>query len=339
MKIIFSAIIFLLAYASAAVSQTAPTFCTGSDIDMQPTSETCLTTCKAVASRSASYLSSGDSGFCIGQATKSIFTLYELRLGQSSSGTDALCTIWTGPMQVSMKDNAPGAKATGGVIDLTKCANGSYDTLHIIMSRFTEFAGNTVFPDATGTGSSPAMVRTTTAFGNSTDASEYDTLSDWLETSTSHSDDTKEYVRPTASWNTVYKKLASAPSATNLSGSSDFPMFYDELKGARINDTGVVSGWYCESAALCYRKNPVDEREIEMRLTSAVDVLVGMPITITEDNGCTVDVTPDFYAGNRSGTEELGVKFLWRNDSGTLKYLGAYPGENGLYITVGSPRC
>ena len=242
-------------------------------------------------------------------------------------------------MQVSMKDNAPGAKATGGVIDLTKCANGSYDTLHIIMSRFTEFAGNTVFPDATGTGSSPVMVRTTTAFGNSTDAGEYDTLSDWLETSTSHSDDTKEYVRPTSSWNTVYKKLASAPSATNLSGSSDFPMFYDELKGARINDTGVVSGWYCESAALCYRKNPVDEREIEMRLTSAVDVLVGMPITITEDNGCTVDVTPDFYAGNRSGTEELGVKFLWRNDSGTLKYLGAYPGENGLYITVGSPRC
>ena len=161
MKIIFSAIIFLLAYASAAVSQTAPTFCTGSDIDMQPSSESCLTTCKAVASRSASYLSSGNSGFCIGQATKSIFTLYELRLGQSSSGTDALCTIWTGTMQVSMKDNAPGAKATGGVIDLTKCANGSYDTLHIIMSRFTEFAGNTVFPDATGTGSSPAMVRTT----------------------------------------------------------------------------------------------------------------------------------------------------------------------------------
>ena len=111
MKIIFSAILFLLADASAAVSQTAPTFCTGSDIDMQPSSESCLTTCKAVASRAASYLSSGNSGFCIGQATKSIFTLYELRLGQSSSGTDALCTIWK-DVQVSMKDNAPGAKAT-----------------------------------------------------------------------------------------------------------------------------------------------------------------------------------------------------------------------------------
>ncbi|HBP58330.1 MAG TPA: hypothetical protein DD668_02015 [Alphaproteobacteria bacterium] len=339
MKIIISAFLLLLAWAPAAFSQTAPAFCTGSDIDMTPASETCLTTCKAVASRSASYLSSGDSGFCIGQATKSIFNIYELKLGRSSSGTDALCTIWSGAMQVSMKDNAPGAEATGGVIDLTKCANGTYDTLHIIVSRFTEFAGNTVFPNATGTGSSPAMVRTTTAFGNSTDADEYDTLSDWLETSTSHSDDMKEYVRPTASWNTVYKKLASAPSATDLSSASDFPMFYDELKGARINDTGAVSGWYCESAALCYRKDPNDERQIEMRLTSTVDALVGMPLAITEDNGCTVDVTPDFYAGNRGGTEELGVKFLWRNDSGTLKYLGAYPGENGLYITVGTPRC
>lgn len=339
MKFIVSVFFILLAYVPLAVGQTAPTFCSGSDIDMKPASETCLTTCKAVASRSASYLSSGDSGFCIGQATKSIFHLYELRLGQSSAGTDALCTIWSGTMQVSMKDNAPGAKATGGAIDLTTCANGSYDTLHIIMSRFTEFAGNTVFPNATGTGSSPAMVRTTTAFGNSTDASEYDTLSDWLETSTSHSDDTKEYVRPTNSWNTVYKKLASTPSSTDLASASDFSMFYDELKGARINDTGVVSGWYCESAALCYRKNPDDEREIEMRLTSAVDALAGMPISITEDNGCTVNITPDFYAGDRGGTDELGVKFLWRNDSGTLKYLGAYPGENGLYINVGTPRC
>jgi hypothetical protein len=76
-----------------------------------------------------------------------------------------------------------------------------------------------------------------------------------------------------------------------------------------------------------------------MRLTSAVDALSGMPISITEDNGCTVDVNPSYYAANRSGSEELGVKFLWRNDSGTLKYLGAYPGESGFYITVGNPKC
>lgn len=338
MKIIISAFLLLFVCATTAFSQTAPTFCTGSDIDMTPASETCLTTCKAVAARSASYLSAGESGFCIGQATKSIFKLYELRLGQSSSGTEALCTIWSGTMQVSMKDNAPGAEATGGVVDLTKCAAGSYDTLHIIMGRMTEFAGNTVFPNASGTGASPSMVRTTINFANGT-PSEYATVSDWLETSTTHSDDTKEYVRPTNSWNTVYKKLASAPSSTDLSSANDVPMFYDELKGARINDTGVVSGWYCESAALCYRADPVDTTQLEMRITSAVDALAGMPISVTEENGCTVDVKPSFYSAKRGGTEELGVKFLWRNDAGTLKYLGAYPGENGLYITVGTPRC
>lgn len=337
MKYLLTILFITLFTTNSVLGQTAPQFCSGSNIDMTPTTENCLTTCKAVANRPLSYLSSGDNGFCIGQATKSNFNIYEVKLGNTSSGMEALCSIWSGTMSISIKDSAPGAQTTGGVIDLTKCPNGEYDTVHLIMSRFIEFAGNTVFPNATGLGTNPSMVRTTTTFGNSTD--DYETLSDWLETSTNHSDNTREYVRPASSWNTIYKKLASSPLATDLSSSTDFPMFYDELKGARINDSGLISGWYCEAASLCTRQNPVDSREIEMRLTSAVDVLDGMPITITDDNGCTLDMNPDFYSAKRGGTEELGVKFLWRNDAGTLKYVGAYPGENGMYITVSKPRC
>ncbi len=42
---------------------------------------------------------------------------------------------------------------------------------------------------------------------------------------------------------------------------------------------------------------------------------------------------------NDKTTNEMGVKFLWHNDGGTLKYLGAYPAETGLYINIGTPTC
>ena len=241
----------------------------------------------------------------------------------------------------------PGDKATGGPIDLSSCANGTYDTLHIVTGRVTEFAGNTVFPNASGTGSSPSMVRTTSTTHTGDTGSEtgttLTTITNWLETSTSHSTTSLNYVRPTASWNTAYKKLGTATSSTNLSSSNDEVMYYDELKGAVLNnDTSHTrTGWLCEDAAatLCYRAYPADETEMETRIVNTVDAVVGLPITLTDDNKCNLNITPSYYASSRSGSEELGVKFLWYNDAGTLKYVGAYPGESGLYVDVGAPIC
>lgn len=343
-------LIFFLAIAAfpfLADAQTAPTFCSGSDIDMTPTSETCLTTCTAVAGRSASYLSSNTAGYCVGQASYSKFIIYRLMLGQNSSGSEAKCTIWSGTLPVTLSSKSAGDTATGGPIDLSSCANGTYDTLHIVTGRVTEFAGNTVFPNASGTGSSPSMVRTTSTkhtgdTGRETGTT-LTTITNWLETSTSHSTTSLNYVRPTASWNTAYKKLGTATSSTNLSSSNDEVMYYDELKGAVLNnDTSHTrTGWLCEDAAatLCYRAYPADETEMETRIVNTVDAVVGLPITLTDDNKCNLNLTPSYYASSRSGSEELGVKFLWYNDAGTLKYVGAYPGESGLYVTVGAPSC
>ena len=340
---------FLLVVSLNSVSnaQTAPSFCSGSDIDMTPASNDCLTTCKAVAARSASYLSANTAGFCIGQASYSKFIIYELMLGQNSEGSEAKCTIWSGSLPIMLSSKSTGDTVTGGPIDLSNCANGTYDTLHVVTGRITEFAGNTVFPNALGTGSSPSMVRTTSTthssdYGRET-GTNLTTVTNWLETSTSHSTTSLDYVRPTSSWNTAYKKLSTTPSSTNLSSSTDQIMYYDELKGAVLNNDSshTRTGWYCEDAAatLCYRAYPVDETEMEMRIVSSVDAISGLPITINDDNKCGLSVKPNYYASNRSSSDELGIKFLWYNDTGTLKYVGAYPAETGLYVTIGAPTC
>ena len=330
--------LFLIFFSQVANSQTSPSFCSGSDLDMTPSSENCLTTCSAVANYSSAYLSAGESGYCIGQASYQRFNIYKLMLGKTSSGTNSLCTILDGTIPIIQPQNDGSSSGQDISFNLNNCPNDSYDVLHIIMSRYVAFSGNTVFPNALGTGSNPSRVRTTAPYSNST--SDYASISDWLETSTSHSDTSLEYVRPTGSWNTVYKKLGNTPLSSNLSSSTDVIMYYDELKGTSINDNGIYSGWFCEDANLCYRQNPNDENEIELRITSSLsEVVSGLPIQLTKDNKCKLKFDLNFYAANRSNNEEMGIKFLWYNNAGSLQYLGAYPGENGMSITIGKPTC
>ena len=342
-KLISVTLLFMMfSWASVADRMT---FCSGSDIDMTPASgSSCLTTCKSVAGRSASQLSSGQSGYCIGQASYSLVMLYELWIGDPSSNTpnEPVCKIWEGSQPIERYRNLAGQVATGGPIDLSSCPSGYYASLHAITSRHSAFAGNTVFPDATGAGNSPKMVRTTSAFA-AADTS-LAPLTSWLETSTSHSDDTKTYVRPSVSWNTAYKKLAAAPSSADLSSSADQTMLHDDLKAIFINDTGLVSGWYCETGAshpneYCAREVSADTSKMEWRFETPLDGLNGMPFTLDDSNKCTLSLDLSYYTTNVGSTEEVGVKFLWHNDSGTLKYLGAYPGEDGLTIAIGPPTC
>ena len=111
------------------------TFCSGSDIDMTPASGSSrLTTCKSVAGRSASQLSSGQSGYCIGQASYSLVMLYELWIGDPSSNTpnEPVCKIWEGSQPIERYRNLAGQVATGGPIDLSSCPSGYYASLHAI---------------------------------------------------------------------------------------------------------------------------------------------------------------------------------------------------------------
>lgn len=337
MKMIFYIFLFII-FTSNVMSQTAPSFCSDAQLDMTPTSENCLTTCSSVANYPSSQLSSGSSGFCIGQTSYSKFYIYKLKLGKTSSGTNSLCTILDDIIPITQPAIDGTSTAKNITFNLQNCDDGTYDVLHIIMSRYTAFSGNTVFPNPDGTGSNPKKVRTTSTFSNSTP--ELITSSDWLESSTTYSNNNLEYVRPSASWNTIFKKLANTPSSVDLANNSDFIMYYDELKGTSINDSGIYSDWFCESSSLCYRQDPLDVNQMEMRITSSLsDVVSGLPLELKKNNKCNLDFDVDFYATDRTNNEEMGIKFLWYNNAGTLQYLGAYPAENGMYITIGKPTC
>lgn len=205
--------------------------------------------------------------------------------------------------------------------------------MHLTASRFQDYAGDTIFPDGSGD-----VVRTTSTFAN--DSADYTTVSDWRETSTSHSDDSKGYVRPTASYSNVFNKLASAPSATNLTSSTNTTMRYDWLKAMKAGDSADRSGWLCDGEAFCDRAVGSDKRESRIRDTETT-IVEGLPLNIKNGDVTLSTLDIGYYStssASRSGTEELGMRVLWHNDGGALKYLGAKPHDDGLYIKFGTLR-
>ena len=57
------------------------------------------------------------------------------------------------------------------------------------------------------------------------------------------------------------------------------------------------------------------------------------------ENSCSVRLDLSYYALKPGTYEEAGIKFLWMNDGGILKYTGARGAEDGLTITFGKPTC
>jgi len=327
-------VVSLLSLYNTANAQNMPSFCGAADLNMTPSNEICLTSCKAVAapSGSARRLGTNQSGFCIGQASKNIITVYEVALGRESSGNEPLCKIWEGSMVVDRGGKMAGqSNSGGGRNSLTSCPAGTYDVAFVTVSRYEEFAGSTVFPDGSG-----KVVRTTSAFAN--DNASADDVNSWLETSVNHSDNSKGYVRPSTSWNNVYNKLAASPSAADLTATGEATMRHDWWKQILISgDDSVRPGWVCEDGQLSMCNRLVAGNKIQMRVKSDSDAVVGLPISKTNELELSkLDVS--YYSSNRpSENEQYGLKVLWRNDAGTLKYVGVYPGESGLMLTFGQP--
>jgi hypothetical protein len=295
----------------------------------------CISTCSAIAESSVR-LASGESGACTGQASYSEFDLYEIALGRDSAGSEPLCTIWSGDATISTASTLPGTSENFGIIDLSTCPSGSYDVVHLTASRFNKYAGFTKFPDSSG-----SIVRTTSTFAN--DTAGYENLDDWLESSTSHSDDTKGYVRPSTGWTAVYNKLSSTPSAENLNGETDKTMLLDWVKIMKVGDTAGTDlpGWFCDgvdsdSTSMCTRAVGADK--LEYRSKQEIGYLEGFPLIIADGDVTLSAFDISYTSSVRGDTEEAGVLFLWHNDGGTLKYLGSRPHDDGLYITFGTPQ-
>ena len=323
----------LLSIYSIANAQSTPSFCSGGQVSMNPDGESCITTCKAVASRPSSQLGANQSGFCIGQASKNMITVFEVALGRESSGNEPICKIWDGPVVVDRGGKMVGqSNQAGNKNSLSSCPSGIYDVVFVTVSRYEEFSGSTVFPDGSG-----KVVKTTGIFSND-NASVDGGINAWLETSTNHSDNSKGYVRPSSSWNNVYNKLAAAPSSVDLATGSEVTMKHDWWKQILISgSTDIRSGWVCEdgSPSLCDRI--VGGNKIQMRFTSKNTAVSGLPILKNNERSLN-KLDFSYYSSIRSSdNQQMGLKVLWRNDAGTLKYVGAYPGESGFMVTLGVP--
>ncbi len=332
-KNIFAYLATSLFSTASLAGGTAPAFCSGAALSMTPTDASCITTCKAVAAYSAAHLALNTSGFCVGQASTNKIVIYEMALGRESAGSEPACKIWSGPMEIDRGGVSAGhAQQGGGRFDISSCPSGEYDVLFLTVSRFEQFAGSTVFPDG-----SIKIVRTTAAFAND-NAPVGSSTSGWLEASVNHSDNSKYYVRPSSTWNTVYNKLGTSPSDADLSGTSEFVMRHDWSKQAFVNgSTSVRLGWACEDNSHDVCQRDVDSDKIQLRLTKNVSAVTGLPLKKQKENSLS-KVALSYYAGKRGGDNELGIKVLWHRDgAGTLRYLGVYPGESGFNIDVGTP--
>ncbi len=309
----------------------AVTYCSAGDLNFNG-DKSCTSTCSAI-SASAVRLGSNTSGFCIGQSSYNEFNLYKIALGRETAGNEPLCTIWTGSAVVSTASKLPGTSENSGVVDLSSCPAGVYDVIHLTSSRFQKYAGHTVFPDGTG-----AVVRTTDAFAN--DSADYTTVNDWRETSTSHSDDSKGYVRPSADWTAVYSKLASAPSNANLTSDTNRTILFDWMKIMKAGDSAERTDWSCDGESFCDRAIGSNQRESRIRHTETT-IVEGLPLTIADGDATlsSLDIGYNSLADSaRSGTEEAGINVLWHNDGTTLRYLGIRPYDDGLYIKVGKTQ-
>lgn len=285
----------------------------------------CISTCSAVADEPSAQLSPGSSGFCVGDAVVSKLTLVEIRLGQSNS-TEPSCNLWSGNFEFDKSKFASGQEISAGGTFNT-CQPGNYDVVYVKQNRHEIIAGETRFPDG-----SNKIVRTTSSFASNV-ISNLDP-STWLENSTSHSNNSLPYVRPNPNWNLTFKKLSPTPSDTDLNSSTSEEMIFDWATVFGTSSPGPLAGWTCESNATDVCERLVDNTYIEGRyvMNSAnSDFLAPVGgIVVTDSKQPNWNLS---YFGLNSGVER-GLRFLWHNDAGTVKYLGVNAGESGLQINI-----
>jgi len=323
-------LISLVCTSTVFAAAEEPVFCSGADINMSGSND-CVSTCSAVAGRAGSQLGIGSDGMCHGSSTYRQFSIYSIGLGQHSLGTnEPVCEIFDGVVEVT-SSGQQASFSGGSAIDLTSCPAGTYDLFFMTASRYETFQAETVYPDGSG-----KVIKTTSTFANPNTADDYSNQALYTEVGTNYSDDTKGYMRPGAGYSNIYLKLGSTPVTADLDSSSASTMLYDWMKSLGTGSTSIRSGWYCEDITVCDRINPSNSNRTDSVWNSDVDILDGLPLTIPE-GAITVPVTISYFETNRGNNEELGARFVWVNDGGTVKALGVNPGDSGIYVTIGTP--
>ena len=331
-------------------------FCTSSNKGWNV--DSCITSCSSITvdGNYTNSLSNGAVGFCYGQATVYKEWIYKLTLGVSTDTTEK-CTIFDGTLVIDSGTANPGQDITSGELDFSTCRDGiTYDVLYLTSNQIKEYAGETSYPDLSG-----STAKTTSYCDTDSNTNmDNDNLS-WLDVMSvgSYSDASLCHIRETTSWNTAAIKAAASPITTDYSSTSTSTIQWDEWKstflnslsnsGGAYNDATTAQtdyeGYYKEydsdrgsfssSLAVLYANGNKQSGKIVTKLTTssgALDIFSGLPFDKNVEHSAEISI----YAKNRNSgdSNEYGLRFYFLRDGSTAKFVGTNPSNTGLYITI-----
>ena len=318
--------------------------------------DSCITSCSSITV-DGSYnnsLSNGEVGFCYGQATVYKERIFKLTLGVSVDTTEK-CTIFDGTLVVDSGTANPGQEISSGELDFSLCRDGTiYDVLYITSNQMKEYAGETSYPDSSG-----STAKTTSYCATDSDTSMGADLA-WVDVMGGglYSDASLCHIRQSITWNTTSIKAASTPTTTDYSSSSAATTQWDEWKSIFLNslsDSGGAyddassaqtdsegyykeydsdTGGFSSSVGSVYSNNASSGKIITKLTTSsgALDIFSGKPFDKNLEHSAEIS----FYAKNRNSgdSNEYGLRFYFLRDGSTAKFVGTNPSNSGLYITI-----
>lgn len=313
-------IIFMIPLLSVA---QGPTFC--SSPTMTPGgANSCISTCAAMAERAVvnAGLAVNQYGFCEGVATARFINIYKIELGRLAINDNNRCTIWEGDMRINIGGSPTGSAVTSSKpINVKSCAKGlDYDAYFLTIGRYEYITGEAVFPDGSG-----KKVQTTSTYAG-VDAK---TNQDFLDSG--FTDPSKFYTRPPG-WTTgAFKKIGTVPSSADLASANPVEITWDEIKSSY--------GWATDSTSRPgFRCFPQASDDCVGEIPGSPDRYVTImpnasPIKLNDDDE-TIQLAWIRFASKRGGTDSVGIRFVWVNDGGVLKYAAVTPSSDQGYFEL-----
>ena len=323
MKRILLTIGVLFTSQSFAVSST--TFCSSPTMAHQ---SGCVSTCSAIATAGSYILGSGNYAYCEGVATKLTEQIYKIELGKLEVGNESRCTIWEGDdMTLEGGGSNKAVLSSKYPISLKSCTVGTtYNAIYFTLARHVKFAGESVFPDGSG-----KMARTTAAYASKDSSHNDSPVSAWRDSVFA---DTGKHYTAVDQWDTGNsKKLTIEPSSTDLVNESNITMNWDEVKTSYNwgSDTTTRPDFLCTpgDSSTCTGEIQND-RFVTIMPTEGVE---GFPYTMKQGDE-TLNLEWVKYSSIRGTDQSKGLKFLWTNDGGTLKYAGVGVTYDDSYMAI-----
>jgi hypothetical protein len=344
----FVIIFYCIFFVTDVNAQSSMTICDSTNKGWRSTNNNtygenvCTTKCSDLKVDGTDYprgdLSDPDFGLCAGSATSSPLTIYRIDLGTSNgfSGADK-CTVFEGNITTDFAKLNKGQTGGTGVFKTDACQKGkSYDRVYFYINRIQSFAGQTVFPDNSGT---IARTQSTCSSNGATTVIDTSWLDDTAFGSGKWNSLTKCYGAPTGWSTSVYVKASATDLVSNsTSTSSNATITYDDFKLFYLQ-TGTTDsdGFYRENGTdgdnFGTKVDPTDINKNIYAIKSGANFISGLPIVFENSLDKKLNLSISYYSPKIDDDTTVGVTFLFRRNGANAELAGYLPGDNGMYLT------